>query len=53
MMSSKVSGFRNYYNLLRSHSALSGKTPAQQANINLKLGKNKWLTLIQNAGRKS
>ena len=43
-------GFRNYYNLIRSHSAL-GKTPAQQANIDLKLGKNKWLTLIQNASK--
>ena len=43
-------GFRNYYNLLRVHGAL-GKTPAQQANINLKTGKNKWLSLVRNASR--
>jgi transposase-like protein len=44
-----VEGLRNYYNLIRPNQALNGKTPAQQANIDLKLGKNKWITLIQNA----
>lgn len=45
-------GFRAYYNFIRPHQALDGKTPAQQANIDLKLGRNKWLTLIQNASQK-
>jgi putative transposase len=43
--------YRAYYNVIRPHQALNGKTPAQQANINLNLGKNKWLTLIQNASQ--
>jgi transposase-like protein len=45
--------YRTYYNCIRPHQALKGKTPAQQANIDLKLGKNKWLTLIQNASKKT
>lgn len=44
---------RIYYNYLRPHTALGGKTPAEKANIDLKLGKNKWLTLIQNASKQS
>jgi putative transposase len=43
--------YRAYYNCIRPHQALNGKTPAQQANIDLKLGKNKWLTLIHNASK--
>ena len=33
-----IDGFRIYYNFIR---------PAQQANIDLELGKNKWLNLIK------
>lgn len=36
-----IEGYRNYYNLIRPHQALNGKTPAQKAGINLELGKNK------------
>jgi len=43
---------RIYYNFIRSHMALNGKTPAQQANIDLKLGKNKWLDLIKASSKK-
>jgi transposase-like protein len=42
-------GFQIYYNFIRPHQALNGKTPAQQANINLELGKNKWFSLIRKA----
>lgn len=38
---------RNYYNFIRPHQALNGKTPAEMADINLELGRNKWLSLIR------
>lgn len=41
-------GFRTYYNFVRPHMTL-GMTPAEKANINLKLGQNKWLSLIKQA----
>jgi transposase-like protein len=40
-------GFRAYYNFLRPHQALENKTPAKEANINLELERNKWLSLIR------
>ncbi|MGB8779604.1 MAG: IS6 family transposase [Candidatus Bathyarchaeia archaeon] len=45
--------YRTYYNCIRPHQALNGKTPAQQANIKLELGKNKWLGLITASIRKT
>jgi transposase-like protein len=42
---------RIYYNYLRPHQALKGKTPAEKAGIDLKLEGNKWLELIQKAKR--
>ena len=42
-----IDGFRIYYNFIRPHMALNGKTPAEQASIGLELGKNKWLSLIK------
>jgi hypothetical protein len=39
-----------YHNYIRPHMALEGKTPAEIAGIEIK-GKDKWLTLIQNASR--
>jgi len=42
-----VDGFRIYYNFIRPHMALDGKTPAEVAGIKLKLGKNKWKSLIE------
>ena len=42
-------GLRNYYNFIRPHQSLDGKTPAEMAKIDLGLGKNKWLSLIKKA----
>jgi transposase-like protein len=46
-------GLRNYYNLLRPSQSekLKGKTPSELCGIKVE-GKNKWLTLIQNASKK-
>jgi len=44
-------GVRIEYNFIRPHMALKGKTPAEACGIKVE-GKNKWLTLIQNASRK-
>lgn len=44
-----IDGFRNYYNFIRPHQALNGKTPAEMAGLDLGLGKNKWLGLIEKA----
>lgn len=46
--SSIIDGQRIYYNHIRPHTALGGKTPAEAAGIKTE-GKNKWMTLIQNA----
>lgn len=42
-----VDSMRNYYNFIRPHQSLDGKTPAEEANINLELGNNKWMSLIK------
>lgn len=41
-------GFQIYYNFVKPNQALYGQTPAQRSGIDVK-GKNKWMTLIQNA----
>jgi hypothetical protein len=46
-----MDGLRIYYNFIRPHMALDGKTPAEASGITVK-GKNKWLTLIQNASKR-
>ena len=43
-----LTGLQIYHNYVRGHMGLNGKTPADMAGIKVK-GKNKWLTLIQNA----
>jgi hypothetical protein len=47
-----LEGMQIYHNYIRPHQALKGKTPAEVAGIEVK-GNNKWLTLIQNASRKT
>ena len=42
-----IDGFRIYYNFIRPHQALDGKTPPEMAGLNLNLGENKWLSLIK------
>jgi len=43
-----LTGMQIFHNYVRPHMALDGKTPAEVAGIQVK-GKDKWLTLIQNA----
>jgi len=44
-----LEGFRAYYNFIRKHQSLKGKTPAEMANMDLGLEGNGWLGLIQKA----
>ena len=46
-----IAGLQIYHNYVRPHMGLEGKTPADLAGIDVR-GKDKWLTLIQNASRK-
>ena len=46
--SAPLDGQRIYYNHIRPHQGLNGKTPAQAAGLELEFGGNKWLRLIQN-----
>ena len=45
-----LSGMQIYHNYIRPHEALDGKTPAELAGIKI-VGKDKWLTIIQNASK--
>jgi transposase-like protein len=40
--------YQIFHNFVREHTALDGDTPAERAGIKVE-GKNKWLTIIQNA----
>jgi transposase-like protein len=46
-----LTGYQIYHNCVRPHEALKGRTPAEACGIMVE-GKDKWLTLIQNASRK-
>jgi putative transposase len=46
-----LSGYQLYHNFIRPHEGLEGKTPSEVCGIKVE-GKNKWLTLIQNASNK-
>lgn len=43
-----LTGYQIYHNYMRPHEGLNGKTPAEACGIKIE-GKNKWITLIQNA----
>jgi len=43
-----LTGYQIFHNYIRSHEGLDGKTPSEVCGIKIE-GKNKWLTLIQNA----
>jgi len=43
-----IDGHRLYYNFIKPHESLDGKTPSEEAGITLE-GDNKWVTLIRNA----
>lgn len=45
-----LQGYQLYHNYIRPHEALNGKTPSEACGINIE-GKNKWITLIQNASK--
>jgi hypothetical protein len=44
-----MDGMRIYYNFIRPHTALDGKTPAQEANI--ETDKAEWMSLIKRASQ--
>jgi len=43
-----LTGYQIFHNYIRPHEGLDGKTPSEACGIKIE-GKNKWLTLIQNA----
>jgi transposase-like protein/predicted RNA-binding Zn-ribbon protein involved in translation (DUF1610 family) len=45
-----LQGYQIYHNYIRQHESLGGKTPADACGIEIQ-GKNKWVTLIQNASK--
>jgi transposase-like protein len=47
-----LTGYQLFHNYIRPHEGLNGKTPSEACGIRIE-GKNKWLTLIQNASNPS
>ena len=45
-----IEGHRLFYNFIKPHMALDGKTPSEKAGIEIE-GDNKWLTLMKTAIR--
>lgn len=48
-----IEGQKIYYNHIRPHSSLNGKTPAEVSKMNLNLEGNKWMDLIKRASLRS
>jgi hypothetical protein len=47
-----LKGEQIYHNYVRPHMGLNRKTPAEVAGIKIQ-GDNKWITIIQNASKKT
>jgi hypothetical protein len=47
-----LTGYQIFHNYIRPHEGLEGKTPSEACGIKIE-GKNKWLTLIQNASKEN
>lgn len=47
-----ITGIKLYHNYIRPHMGLDNDTPDSRAGIEVK-GNNKWLTIIQNASKRS
>jgi putative transposase len=45
-----LTGYQIFHNYIRPHEGLEGKTPSEACGIKVE-GKNKWITLIQNASK--
>jgi len=45
-----LKGYQLFHNFIRPHEALEGKTPAEVCGLKVE-GRNKWITLIQNASK--
>jgi putative transposase len=45
-----LAGYLIFHNYIRPHEGLQGKTPSEACGISIE-GKNKWITLIQNASQ--
>lgn len=40
-------GYRTYYNFVRKHQGIDGKTPSEMADLGLGLNRNRWLSLLR------
>ena len=47
-----LKGYQLFHNFIRPHEGLEGKTPAEVCGLKVE-GENKWITIIQNASRRS
>lgn len=47
-----LTGYQIFHNYIRQHQGISNNTPAEKCGIKIE-GKNKWVTLIQNAAKRS
>jgi len=46
-------GVKDYYNFIRPHQGLDGKTPSEVVGLEMKFGRNRWLSLLRLAMNES